>query len=1203
MATYYIAPTGNDSSGSGTYASPWKTMEKAHEVMSSGDTCILKNGVYLLGQNQGIIGAKFAVNKANTTWKAETTHGAIIRGNWGPWLLSDVRPPLPADCGKPAGFFNGRKIYMPRAEDYLPGNGDVFRVNVPNVTVDGIVIECVAGGGFTIEDNPSGVHFKDCITYWTKDQGINCYPGGKNTPESDYATDVTIENCKVIFASCGTLDVHYVCRVGGAKGDPASGAIRVGNCKSSLITGCEIGFSWGEGMDLGKRSLGTLTDPVVADGNTIHNCRHALLYVVNSNYVDVRNNVIYNINSLRFWDDIPPGDPGNCLKVGDERADEYDSSNYLSFYNNVAYNGDRVFSIGQAMKNKRKGNPTPLPRVGIYIGYNTFIAGPFSHKTTVSVTGDNSGVFENNITLNERAPKDNDAMVSTNPGSMTVRRNAWSEAVPDHWGNSGNVVASGVDMKLFKPNHAPTGSGFRYYYTYEEYAAGYSDTFDPANYRIALGTSALIDAATTRTKAGNFWPPIYPFQYDRLGAGRSSPGDMGAYEYGGVVADGITADFTASATSGAAPLSVTFTDASTTSGSAAVDAWSWDFGNGTTAATEGPHTRVYATPGVYTVTLSARDVSLGIADTATATITVTQGVVSGSAMDAVRVALPTTTGDFSITFTLGGLAPDLVLFYLSNATVTATKTDHALLCSGAAGAGAQWAAAIYGKDNVGTTVSRSYFAEDACLLAIDESGVTARAAWASFGANRATINISDAFPAGYLLTAIAFYDPAHQVAVGTASMSNDSAIYAGFTPDMLIIGSTQQAATNTLRNGAHLLLGAMGDRLRAAPGAVQGVLPAFFTRNNVDTSITKAALRRSETGTPSTDEVLKLVPQPNGVGFDKSQAGGMHGLIGWAAMKLGGLNQAVYYGTTPHATGVVAYTTEAATSVGTEEDPDPTYETITPAMLIMAGLPAEATGQPQELDSFTWAVVDSTATYGYICASRHDVGTSDAWVRATSNFVIRDGSDTVLASGYVSLTATGFSIDWVTVSATEKYSFYVLALRGVAAPTGPIAGFIFDVGDDGVVQFTDTSTENGSAITAWAWDFGDGNTSTEADPEHEYDGGGAYTVTLTVTNDNGSDSVTRVVSIESNEPLIIPIGPYDPRSVTNYTVNKLYGDEGDPNFMRVEHALDLDGVNIDISPADTTTARAGKLRIVADIAGGRLKLILPNGTVEYLSFD
>ena len=60
------------------------------------------------------------------------------------------------------------------------------------------------------------------------------------------------------------------------------------------------------------------------------------------------------------------------------------------------------------------------------------------------------------------------------------------------------------------------------------------------------------------------------------------------------------------------------------------------------------------------------------------------------------------------------------------------------------------------------------------------------------------------------------------------------------------------------------------------------------------------------------------------------------------------------------------------------------------------------------------------------------------------------------------------------------------------------------------VQFTDLSTGDYGAL---AWDFGDGNTSVEANPSHVYTVAGTYTVTLTVSGDGGTDVETKTAYI------------------------------------------------------------------------------------------
>ena len=88
-----------------------------------------------------------------------------------------------------------------------------------------------------------------------------------------------------------------------------------------------------------------------------------------------------------------------------------------------------------------------------------------------------------------------------------------------------------------------------------------------------------------------------------------------------VNAPSLSAAFSASPTSGAAPLAVRFTDRST----GAPTAWSWSFGDGGTSVEQHP-SHTYASPGTYTVSLTVRDSSGRTATTSSAgLVTVTGG--------------------------------------------------------------------------------------------------------------------------------------------------------------------------------------------------------------------------------------------------------------------------------------------------------------------------------------------------------------------------------------------------------------------------------------------------------------------------------------------------------------------------------------------------------------------------------------------------
>ena len=101
------------------------------------------------------------------------------------------------------------------------------------------------------------------------------------------------------------------------------------------------------------------------------------------------------------------------------------------------------------------------------------------------------------------------------------------------------------------------------------------------------------------------------------GAGEFFPGDLDELTYivGSASSVPPTAHFTASPTSGKAPLKVSFKDTSTNSPSK----WAWDFGDGESSSSRSP-SHTYDSPGDYTVTLT---VSNGAgSDTATGRISV-----------------------------------------------------------------------------------------------------------------------------------------------------------------------------------------------------------------------------------------------------------------------------------------------------------------------------------------------------------------------------------------------------------------------------------------------------------------------------------------------------------------------------------------------------------------------------------------------------
>ena len=99
-----------------------------------------------------------------------------------------------------------------------------------------------------------------------------------------------------------------------------------------------------------------------------------------------------------------------------------------------------------------------------------------------------------------------------------------------------------------------------------------------------------------------------------------------------------TAAFTASPTSGSAPLSVAFTDASTGS----IASWLWDFGDGATSTSQNP-SHTYSDPGTYTVTLTVS--GGGSSDSTSISITVNDSIMSPANTVVFTWEAPTTNED------------------------------------------------------------------------------------------------------------------------------------------------------------------------------------------------------------------------------------------------------------------------------------------------------------------------------------------------------------------------------------------------------------------------------------------------------------------------------------------------------------------------------------------------------------------------------
>lgn len=121
----------------------------------------------------------------------------------------------------------------------------------------------------------------------------------------------------------------------------------------------------------------------------------------------------------------------------------------------------------------------------------------------------------------------------------------------------------------------------------------------------------------------------------------------------------LQANFSATPTSGEAPLELTFTDSSTPAGTA--DAWTWDFGDGATSSAQNP-THTYTALGAFTVTLTVTATETSQSDTLVRSsyISVTAPPFTDTWETITTTMAPPVEGEYAMTYDGGR---DVVVLY------------------------------------------------------------------------------------------------------------------------------------------------------------------------------------------------------------------------------------------------------------------------------------------------------------------------------------------------------------------------------------------------------------------------------------------------------------------------------------------------------------------------------------------------------------
>lgn len=140
------------------------------------------------------------------------------------------------------------------------------------------------------------------------------------------------------------------------------------------------------------------------------------------------------------------------------------------------------------------------------------------------------------------------------------------------------------------------------------------------------------------------------------------------------------------------------------------------------------------------------------------------------------------------------------------------------------------------------------------------------------------------------------------------------------------------------------------------------------------------------------------------------------------------------------------------------------------------------------------------------------------------------------------------------------------------APTtvpAPISDFTF-TGSGANAPANVVFTNASQNATTYSWNFGDGGTSTDINPTHTYSVAGTFNVVLTATGNGGTNSKTKVVTI--NSPATMPTANFTYSGAGNYAPCNVTFSNTSQNATTYSWDFGDNGTSTETSPSHTYTS-------------------------------
>lgn len=575
MATYYVDGANGNNSNSGTsQGQAWATLGKANTSCAAGDTINVLPGTYHEVLN---------ITKANTTWRSTTKWAAVIDGYYSRSKLSASNVmPNPLNGG-------GANNFLPNIAS-LTESLELVEIQASGVVFDGFMVCNSAQAGLTITKR--NVIVRNCRIDYCRAQGIsvNC--------TTDDGKGVIVEDNIVTWCAMRKLVSQF--------GGPSAGAIVMTQTSDGCIFRRNIiAHSGGDSLVVNDKAKNC-----IAHDNVVHSCRGGGLMDEGSGRAPgegalfYRNTVYYTANS---------GVNSNGLLMSCENENQSTRRYcYTIAYNNLFVNCGLSVVVRNDQDQTDPKTDTRLKTV--YVGFNTFVAGPgtqtwWNNQLSVRGGGNEDTLIENNVFENTAGG----FTIGNVFGDTTFRNNVWRSQPPASMRGSGDQY---TNPQLVNPTAAInclTGSK-------NNFTLSYETNFNPANYKLKSGSPAINAASNGSTTNGVTPPNASP---DYFGATRVAPRDCGFHEFGGSGSNpgSLSASFTATPNSGAAPLVVVLADTSTAT-NATIDSRQWRINGVLVAEDVTLYEHTFTAAGTYTVELRVEASGSSLVDIASSTVTV-----------------------------------------------------------------------------------------------------------------------------------------------------------------------------------------------------------------------------------------------------------------------------------------------------------------------------------------------------------------------------------------------------------------------------------------------------------------------------------------------------------------------------------------------------------------------------------------------------